>query len=302
MQKLKDSQNYLILERFLEYISVEFRSSRNTIDLYSRNISKFLGFIDASINEVKSTDIENFILKLHNDKMKPSSINTYIASIKKFFFYLHTEKLISKDPCAILPYQKNMQSMPKILHRDPIIDLLEVLKISNEDNRLSAMIEILYSTGLRVSELVTLKFTNIKYNLYGDIEPYLIILGKGNKERMVPLNKRAIDAISNYIKQFDKKIGFLFPSDKSKLGHITRQGFALLLKQAAVDSGMDPDDISPHVIRHSTASHLLKKGTDLRVIQEILGHSDISTTQIYTHLMTDQLENTVKKHHPMSNK
>lgn len=179
---------------------------------------------------------------------------------------------------------------------------------SNEDNiRLRAMIHLLYASGLRVSELVSLKLVDLFHQHSGEIKKVFTIIGKGNKERTVVINEQAIASIAEYLKIRDNFIPpnnpkaklYLFPS-LSAAGYMTRQNFAILLKQLAIQAGLAPDTISPHVLRHSFATHLLEGGADLRVIQELLGHADISTTQIYTHIQTKQLKNTLDLYHPLN--
>jgi integrase/recombinase XerD len=218
-----------------------------------------------------------------------------------------SENIISHNPSLIIKNPKPQAHLPKFLTEEEIEKLLNfVIDDSNlEQVRAKAMIELLYASGMRVSELVSLKSSNLQKDRSGGhlaYQPILLITGKGNKERVVVINPRAIQALTSYIPTRKNQDSlWLFPSDSS-LGHITRQRFGQILKTIALNVGLDPSLVSPHILRHSFASHLLQNGADLRVIQELLGHSDISTTQVYTHIQDKKLISTIKMYHPLAKK
>ena len=235
-----------------------------------------------------------------------------ISAIRSFYKFLLTEKIITDDPTLFLIKPKPAKNLPKYLSDEQFKQLAnEILNGSSFDAiRLKAMIFIAYSTGLRVSELVSLKISQIDIDLktMNIRSENIIISGKGGKERLVILSRFAINALEEYLAIRDiyvnninsKQALYLFPSI-SKEGHMTRQNFANLLKKVAVNANLDPAAISPHVLRHSFATKLLSAGSDLRVVQELLGHSDISTTQIYTHVDDKRLRTELEKAHPLAN-
>ena len=220
------------------------------------------------------------------------------------FQFLIAEEICKEDPTSLLSRPKKHKPLPKILTEEEIILLLEAAAAdaSAEGDRLEALLEILYASGLRVSELISLEHDAVL-----QAEETLIVKGKGDKERMVPLSSYAIKALEKYLKvrrEFVPHQGasrWLFPS-YGKSGHLTRQRFGQLLKGLAVQAGLDPDRISPHVIRHAFATHLLNGGADLVSVQNMLGHADISTTQIYTHVMHQKLQQVIQECHPLSQK
>ncbi|MBN8828526.1 MAG: site-specific tyrosine recombinase XerD [Sphingobacteriia bacterium] len=302
--KLKDN----LLEIFDEYLKSEVGASANTTASYLKDLNNFSEYLNKSkvkFENVQSTDIENFIKYLNSNSFKSSTINRHISAIKSFYQFLFTEKIISSSPALNIDHNKLPQKLPKFLSKEEVNQLMEIIRKAEtlDEIRLLAMLEILYATGMRVSELVSLKRNSIKFSEKGEIEPYLKVLGKGNKERMVPLHNKAISALHNYIAKVLKnnlQNQYLFPSN-SKEGYITRQRFGQLLKELAIKAGIDHKRISPHVIRHTFATQLLEGGADLRIIQEILGHSDIATTQIYTHTTSARLKSVVYSHHPLAN-
>ena len=285
--------NETLLERFEEMLTAERNSSENTRASYKNDILKFFkqGF---DINST-SADIENYIEFLKSSGSKHSSILRSISALRQFFAFLFDEKVISKDPMLNIKLRKKDIPLPKTLSEAEIQSLLQSFdsKTNKKSLKLKAMLHILYGGGLRVSELVSLKRNCLIYD--EDTGRYLLFVkGKGDKERIVPLNDLAIQCLLEYLNScFEQKSDFLFPS-VSESGHITRQGFAKLLKNLAIESGIPPSKISPHVIRHAFATHLLAHGADLLSIQKLLGHSDISTTQIYTHVSNDKIKKIVE--------
>lgn len=296
------------IENFLEMLTSERGSANNTIEAYRLDLECLVEFIASkSIEELNLDDLRDFIIYLKKQGYSPRSINRKISAIKQFYQFLVSENLIEASPAIELELLKQPRNLPKMLQENEMDQLLDYLscKTSPEDLRLNAMIVILYSSGLRVTELVTLKLNNFEYE-NGKISPIFKVIGKGNKERIAILNQQAINALSNYLEIRElfvplKKIEnylWLFPSN-SKEGHLTRNRFGQLLKEAALNAGINPEAVSPHVLRHSFATHLLTNGADLRSIQELLGHSSIATTQIYTHISNKQLKNIIEKFHPL---
>lgn len=298
------------LDSFLEMLLAEKGSSKNTIDSYKTDLKKFQNFLGKQEStKAKSNDIRNYIIHLSRQNLKPRSIARNLAVLRQFFKFLVSENIRKDNPSLLISAPKEEKNLPKFLSSEDITLLFSTLGKSEdkEQVRLSAMIELLYASGMRVTELVTLELSSILYDQKNDvIKPYIIIYGKGNKERMVAINKSAILALKKYLiirERFfpnnRKNSKWLFPSSSTN-SSITRQRFGQLLKELALKSGLDPEKISPHVLRHSFATHLLEKGADLRVIQELLGHSDISTTQIYTHIQKQKLKSVIEKHHPLA--
>lgn len=277
-----------------------------------------------------TSDLEDYI-KYINGIFSSRTIDRHISSIKHFYDFLQLEKIISKNPSTLLEHRKQELYLPNVLGEEEIERLLAKARedISNFGLQFYCMLELLYATGMRVSELVELPISSIEkdFNLANSdfkLKDFVRIMGKGNKERIVPLNKTAINILYSYLTLRDKllqgeyskylfttKVKFSKNVDKVKKvivtkinkkdNHISRQIFAKHLKELAISVGIDGEKISPHTIRHSVATHLLKNGADLKIIQEILGHSDISTTQIYTHLESEKMKKTVEKFHPFAN-
>lgn len=301
------------LEQFLEMMLAERGTAKNSLYAYRRDMLDFAEYLTTnriySVTEVKSEDVRSFIRSLSSKKISPRSIARKISSIRSYYHFLITENITKENPALLIDIPKYRVALPSILSIEDIKQLLNscITDKSPEGIRLFAMIHLLYASGLRVTELVSLKLTNLSIDkLSGTINNYITVVGKRSKERIVIINKQALDAIAKYLPYrtlfMQNKEGspYVFPS-KSAFGYMTRQNFALLLKQVAITSGIDPEKISPHVLRHSFASHLLSGGADLRVIQELLGHTDIATTQIYTHLDTKHLKETIEQFHPLSN-
>lgn len=305
---MKDSD--LILH-FLQKIKVEDGLSQNTVNSYRLDLKQLKDFCKkkkVTLPQLQIKNFENYLLKLHNKELAPASIARSISTFKSFYRFLCEEKTIKNDPTINLEPPKLGLKLPKMLSLEEIRSLIATTKSQSNLKlaRANCMIEILYATGLRVSELVTLELANLQRDQNGNIKEYFIVRGKGNKERMVILNEHAIRSIQNYLKVLqlnrNRDSKWLFPgrSAVTKDSHITRQAFNKLLKEAARLANIDEEKVHPHVLRHSFASHLLNNGADLRVLQELLGHSDISTTQIYTHVMDSKLKDLVFNAHPLA--
>lgn len=298
-----------LLNLFIEASYSEKGHSQNTIQSYKCDLISLKEISKKELDNITSEDIRNYIKFLNKKSFKPKTIARKISSIKQFYKFLLSENYIKHDPTNLIEIPKIPSILPIVLSTEEIKLLIESIRqdSSVQAVRALAMIELLYASGMRISELINIPITSIQYDQNQQIKPYLIIIGKGRKERLVPISKQALESLSQYLSirntfiKNKKHKYWLFPSS-SKEGNITRQRFGQILKEIAVKANLDPIKISPHILRHSFASHLLTNGADLRVIQELLGHSNINTTQIYTHLETNKLHNIVKTCHPLSKK
>lgn len=279
--------NYI--EFFLEALSAEKGRSAKTLESYGFDLRSADAALPGGLMGATGDDIQNYLASLPDCA---SSVARHASALRGFYKFLMLEKIISENPTANLELPKRSRPLPKFLSVDEIELLISSAGDIKNATRLRAMIELVYASGLRVSELCELPLTAI----LGD---KLLIHGKGAKERIVPMHAGAIAALQKWLAvRDDEKSKYVFPGGGAS-GHITRDGFFKLLKKCAVLAGIDPHRVSPHVLRHSFASHLLAGGANLRAIQTMLGHEDISTTQIYTHVMPEQLRETVVMHHPL---
>ena len=298
--------NQLILENFLEVLASEKGLAVNTRISYKNDILQFLVFLEKNkkkINEITSIDIEKFTSKFTTQGLEKSTISRKMSALNHFFIFLLEENMIKRNPINELDLPKQIKKLPKILSVDQVEKLI---KSSREDQsvngiRLNTMIEILYATGIRISELVEMKLSAT----YAE-KNFLLIQGKGNKERLVPISENTENKIKDFLKirnkflNNDSESKWLFPSKQSSKGHITRQRFNQLLQTLCERVNLNNIRISPHKLRHAFATHLLANGVDLRSLQQMLGHADISTTQIYTHVLKDRLKKLVSDNHPLS--
>ncbi|HLD96029.1 MAG TPA: tyrosine recombinase [Alphaproteobacteria bacterium] len=294
---------------FLQYLVAEKGVSLATLSSYESDLKDFFSFSKSSNAALKEASVD-YIESLSKKSYEPSSLARRLASMRHFFKFLRSINALDEDPLEDLANPKKKKSLPKILEESQVDALLEVISKEKtpEGIRFYALIEMLYATGLRISELVSLPLSSIKI-LKGQVnEPHLIVTGKGNKDRLVFLNITSMQALEAYLKirgvfmdaaTTQKK--WLFCSFLSESGHITRQYVGQTLKKYAGLAGLDITKISPHVLRHAFATHLLSNGANLMVIQKLLGHSDISTTQIYTHLANKDVFDLVFEHHPLAN-
>ena len=286
---------------FLIKLQTEDGLALNTIAAYGKDLELFEKFLDVeklTLKQVTTMVLKDYLFALHQQKLKATSVARKISCLKNFFKFLVNENFIKSNPATNLQTPKREAKIPKFLSEEEIIKLLSA---AESDLRLSCMLEILYAAGLRVTELVSLPVSLIQRE--GEtLRNYLLVKGKGGKERIAPLNKAAIVKLLEYLKEredFQESSFWLFPGN-SPSKHLTRQGFHKMLKGLARKAEIDPERVHPHVIRHSFATHLLNSGVDLRVLQELLGHSDISTTEIYTHILDSKLRDLVFAHHPLS--
>lgn len=321
------ANNQNLIKIFTEILVSENGLSKNTVAAYSNDLSLFLEFLisqNCGFLEVDEKILQSYINKLYDQGIVTSSLNRKISTLKHFFKFLETEHNKKDNPTENIIHAKNNIKLPKYLSEQEVFTLLDNVAKDNSHFgiRLSCMLEILYAAGLRVSELVTLPISAIGKNTVSGqttFKNYLVVNGKGNKERIAPLNKSSLKILERYLKareemghgqskwlfcgkvRINKDVDKISSNKKSTTDEpITRQRFHQMLKELAVEVGIDDKRVSPHVIRHSFASHLLNQGVDLRILQELLGHADISTTQIYTHILDSKLKELVYKHHPLS--
>lgn len=283
------SMNYIDI--FLEALSAEKGRSTKTLSSYESDLRLANNSISGGLINATTDSLQNYLSSLSE---KPSSISRKASALRGFYKFLMLEKIITTNPATNLELPKQVRALPKFLTIDEIELLISSAGDIKTSTRLRAMIELLYASGLRVSELCELPMTAI----LGD---KLLIHGKGAKERLVPMHQSAMDALNKWlcVRDTQTESKYVFPSN-GKSGHITRDGFFKILKKCAILSGISPSRVSPHVLRHSFASHLLSGGANLRAIQTMLGHEDISTTQIYTHVLPEKLQETITQHHPLS--
>lgn len=300
-----------LIDAFLEMMSAERGCALHTLDAYRRDLEQLYLFCSRkkwSISTLSRNELESYLTSLSKAQRSPATIARKLASIRQFFIFLYSENHRTDNPAATLQTPKQTRHLPDVLSGHDVIALLSHAKTLDTPDaiRMAAMCQLLYACGLRVSELVSLKLNQLQRNpnaAFG-IEPFLMVKGKGNKERLVPINQQALESVHRYLAIRAECMGkktssvWLFPSS-SKQGYITRQRFGQLLKELALGAGLNPEAISPHTLRHSFATHLLGGGADLRIIQELLGHSDISTTQIYTHVSNSRLTSVVSTKHPL---
>ena len=286
------------IDDFCNYLLIDKHYSSNTIESYKRDLIKFYDYNKKDIKNINKDDIKNY-LKYLSDLVDERSIARNISALKTFYKYLIINKIIKYNPIESISSPKLGKKLPNTLSEEDINKLLDIKLNDNYSYRNKAMLELMYATGLRVSELVNLKVYDVNLE-----EAIVKTMGKGSKERIIPMGDYALNALKIYINEyrsslFKKEINdYLFLNNHGK--QMTRQGFFKIIKKIALEQGISKD-FSPHTLRHSFATHLLKHGADLRIIQELLGHSDVSTTQIYTHVSNEQLEDTFKKYHPHGN-
>lgn len=283
---------------FLDYLLIDKKYSNNTIDSYKIDLTRFISFVNKEINNIYEDDIINYLKYLHTNNYSERSIARNLSSIKSLYKFLLLEKIISHDITKDIDTPKQKKALPKVLTEEEINKLLDIRLIDHFQYRNKAMLELMYATGMRVSELINIKVFDI------DLEADIIrIIGKGKKERIVPLGDYALEYLKIYYNNYRPILLFKGENDYLFLNNhgekMTRQGFFKIIKKLAIEQGIEKD-FSPHTLRHSFATHLLNHGADLRSIQELLGHSDISTTQIYTNLSFKEVKDNYNNYHPHS--
>jgi integrase/recombinase XerD len=293
-------------DAFLEMMAVERAAASNTLKAYEKDLADAAGFLarrGADLSNAPAEAIEAYFLDLGARGLAPATAARRRAAVRQFYRFVLEEGWRTDDPSRRVDAPKRGRPLPKIIKREDIERLIAAALGSGEADglRLACMVEVLYAAGLRVSELVGLPLAALARD-----PAYLIVKGKGGKERLAPLNAPARAAVKAYLEvrpaflpKGDKANPWLFPS-RGAGGRLTARRFAQMLDTAAIKAGLDADTISPHVLRHAFATHLLEGGADLRVVQTLLGHADISTTQIYTHVATDRLSALVKSKHPLA--
>ena len=296
------------VELFLDKLTAE-GAAHNTVEAYGRDLKHFSDFTQARRRipeDATQVIIRQYLKSLSEAGRSARTSARRLSSLRQFFQFLYVERVRDDDPTASLDSPRQGLRIPKFLSEIEVDKLLATarLRLGAEGLRLIAMLEIMYATGLRVSELVEMPMSAISRDRLT-----LVIRGKAEKERIVPMSEPARDALENYLKVRDRFIpkkgatlfmrNRLFPS-RSKGGHLTRVRLSQLLKELAIEAGLPTSRVSPHVLRHSFASHLLANGADLRSLQQMLGHADIATTQIYTHVLDERLKLLINQSHPLS--
>ena len=314
------------VESFLEMMAVERGASQNTLDAYRRDLEDACGYLagrNGSLLTASTDDIRGFVARLAARGFAETTRSRKLSALRQYYRFLYTEDRRGDDPTGPIEGARKKRPLPKIMSEDEVDRLIETAATAARDRelaasararaaRLNALVELLYATGMRVSELVSLPRSVLRSK-----NRMILVRGKGEKERMVPIGEAAREALALFdaaLREAAEEKGaqprvrreklaepspWLFPA-LSESGHLTRQAFARELKALASSAGIAASRVSPHVLRHAFASHLLQNGADLRAVQELLGHADISTTQIYTHVLEERLVRLVTDHHPLS--
>jgi len=288
-------------------LAAERGAASATLAAYRNDLAgcaRFLAASDIALEEASTADLRRYLVSLAKARAKPRTAARRLSALRQFFRFLVLERARSDDPTAGLDAPRPGRPLPKILGEEEVTRLLAAAQArpDADGKRLLAMVELLYGAGLRVSELVGLPLAAALRD-----PRFLIVRGKGDKERLVPLGEPARAALADYLAARpsflapDAASPWLFPSH-AKSGHLTRERCGQLLKELALQADIDPARLSPHVLRHAFASHLVDRGADLRSVQEMLGHADIATTQIYTHVQSERLQRLVAAHHPLARK
>jgi integrase/recombinase XerD len=294
------------IEAFLEMMSAERGAGANTLAAYGRDLADFAGFAKGSIASASREDIRAYLAHLSKTGLAASSQARRLSALRQFFGFLYGEGTRKDNPTEAVEAPKLSRPLPKILSTDDMEAMIAAASKADDADakRLTCIVEMLYAAGLRVSELAGLPLQAVKSR-----ENFILVKGKGNKERLAPLNASARTAIEAYL---DVRAGFLPKGprrthaerflfcSRAAEGYLSRQRFHQLLKSLALKAGLDPAKVSPHVLRHAFATHLVEGGADLRSVQTLLGHADIATTEIYTHVAKDHLKKVMHRAHPLS--
>ena len=295
---------YKIMNRYvieyIDFLKIEKRQSHNTVIAYRHDINRFVSyFSNKELGSITASDVRSFLIDLREKGQASSSVARCLSSVKSFYSYLFTEKIILENPTEIIESSRSWRKLPHIMSMDEVNTLMQAPDAHTLVGlRDLAMLELLYATGLRVSELISVKMSAVDLDV-----GYIRSLGKGSKERIVPMGDEARIAIENYILNSrlkllnGKKSGDLFLTVRGVA--MTRQSFWKILKRYVIKVGI-VSKVSPHTLRHAFATHLLERGADLRSVQKMLGHSDISTTQIYTHVLQERIREIHDRYHPRS--
>jgi len=291
-----------MIDQFLEMLFAERGVSKNTLESYARDLNDLKKVVKTDLHKVTSRQITAYLTYLHKLNTSSKTVARRLSVFKSFYKFLIEEKIRKDHPLEKIEMPKIGKSLPKYLTKKEVEELLKT-DDTPEGLRLSTLLELVYAAGLRVTELVSLPLSALIRD-----DHFLQVRGKGNKDRIIPIHETARSILKKYLKIrgyfFAKGLNsskYLFPSTRTN-EHLTRDGFFKILKKHALERAIDPAKVSPHVFRHSFASHLIEGGADLRSVQKLLGHEDIATTQIYTHVMDDHLKNIVSMKHPLSKK
>lgn len=285
--------NDVYINDFLLYLEMDLNYSKNTINTYENSLNQLNKYINKDLLKLTSNDIEKFIVSL---KLEASSISNYLSAYKTFYNYYIKLGNIKINPIDVIDAPKLSKHLPTYLTVEEIDKLLDIEITDAFSARNKSILELLYSSGLRISELIGLEFKNIDLN-----DCIIRVMGKGSKERIVPINDVAIHYLKKYVKDYrhllvkTEQNNYIYLNNHGK--KMTRQGVFKMIKKITMEKGIKKD-VSPHTLRHSIATHMLENGADLRIIQEFLGHSDIGTTQIYTHLTNQKLKNDYMEYFP----
>ncbi len=309
------------VEAFLDMLTAERGAAMNTRQAYWRDLADVSLFLrrerDSDVHQASPEDIQAYLKDLsekthvkgeRSGKIAVRTVARRLSAMRQYYRYMISEGQRKDDPTSNIDSPKQTRTLPKTLSEAEVTQLIKTAALGGtpESVRLVCLLEMIYATGLRVSELVGLPMSAI-----GEGQEFVTVAGKAGRERMVPLSDPGQEAVRNYLSVRKRFIGvegkdnqeqWVFPSRTSDSGHLTRQRFAQLLKDLARAAEVDEDRVSPHVLRHAFATHLLSRGADLRSVQKMLGHADIATTQIYTHMIGEQLKDTVEEKHPLSKK
>ena len=312
MARPKAAGNETLIELFLDMIAAERGASVNTLDAYRRDLADFSADLTVKNQTIAAADsdaLRAYLGRLSKRQLAPASVARRLSAIRQLYRFLYSEGRRGDDPAAAIEGPKRGRRLPKVLSIREVDGLLAQAKTATQSEskserlraaRMECLLEVLYATGLRVSELVALPDSAARRD-----QRMLVIRGKGGRERLVPLNDTARRTMKDYLALREEakadKSKWLFPSF-GESGHLTRQHFARELKALAASAGLKAAQVSPHVLRHAFASHLLQNGADLRVVQTLLGHADISTAQIYTHVLEERLKSLVRDLHPLAEK
>lgn len=304
---MKDQQ---LVDQFLEMLAAERGRAENSLAAYRRDIEHYLDKADKGLLKSSPETIRAYLKKVHKEGLKASTVARRLSAIRQLFLFLYREGIRTDNPAKNIESPRQPVKLPKTLSDAEVEQLLNTAEMKTQRGKLKALrahalLETLYATGLRISELVSLPRRSV-----GPDTNMILVRGKGGRERMVPLGDKARIALTAYLsalqaRENDKGVKspagthYLFPSRGSK-GHLTRRRAGQLIKKLAVEAGLDPKTVSPHKLRHAFATHLLSNGADLRAVQQMLGHADISTTQIYTHVIDERLKSLVLEKHPLA--
>ncbi|MEJ0009784.1 MAG: site-specific tyrosine recombinase XerD [Alphaproteobacteria bacterium] len=301
-------------ESFLETLSAARGASNATLSSYKADLADFFDFAAKkkwAMESLTHREVSAYLADLTRRGMAASTLGRRRSALSQWFKFLVRERTRRDNPVLLVASARRQRTLPKVLSKEEVGRLVAAAAsdTSAEGLRMAALMELIYASGMRVSELVALTLRHLERDpkRAGALAPYFIIRGKGGKDRMVPLHESALAALERYLMlratfiPKNRDSHFLFPS-AARAGHLTRQRFGQQLKALCLRANIDPARCSPHTLRHSFATHLLEGGADLRVIQELLGHADIATTQIYTHVTGKRLAQTMARHHPLAKK